>query len=148
MQDDINTVVLSGRLVRDPDLKVITTGTHRADFTLAVNHYNVKKREPQAAFIDCVAYGRIADFVQRWFSRGDEMIIERGTISVLSYEGARGFTSKLIINAIVVKFGQKNKANVQSANGKEMKELFTPPPPTDADEYIPAGTAEGDNLPF
>ncbi len=63
---DINQMVATGRLVRDPIIRRAATGTIVALFTLATNHYYRAKSggfEQEAAFIPCVAFSRAAEML-------------------------------------------------------------------------------------
>jgi single-strand DNA-binding protein len=63
---DLNHIVATGRLVRDPILRRATTGTSVAMFTIAVNHYYRDKAgafQQEAAFINCIAFARAAEML-------------------------------------------------------------------------------------
>src|SRR3569832_1658058 len=65
---DINQIVATGRLVRDPIMRRATTGTLVAVFTLAANHYYRAKSgefEQEAAFIPCIAFSRTAEMLSQ-----------------------------------------------------------------------------------
>lgn len=61
---DLNQIVATGRLVRDPIVRRAATGTMVALFTLATNHYYRAKNgefEQEAAFIPCIAFHKAAE---------------------------------------------------------------------------------------
>lgn len=67
----MNKVVLMGRLTRDPDVRY-TQGDRPlavARYTLAVNRRFKRDNEPDADFINCVAFGRAGEFAERYLKR-------------------------------------------------------------------------------
>ena len=68
----MNKVILMGRLTRDPELKY-TKGAEPmavANFSLAVNRRFKKSGEQEVDFISCVAFGKNAEFVSKYFHKG------------------------------------------------------------------------------
>lgn len=66
----MNKVILSGRLVRDIELKRTKDNTAVADFVLAVKAYT--KDDPNAAtFIDCIAFKNLAEALKKFTKKGD-----------------------------------------------------------------------------
>ena len=59
----MNVAIILGRLTRDPAIKVSQSGMTIARFTLAVNRLNKKGQNPEADFINCVAFGKTADAI-------------------------------------------------------------------------------------
>lgn len=82
---DINRVVLIGRLVRDPELRKTTNGTSVCSFTLAVN----RRQNQDADFINCVAWNKLADNIQLYQKKGNQLGIE-GRINTRSYDNQQG----------------------------------------------------------
>ena len=67
----MNKVVLMGRLTRDPDVRY-TQGDRPlavARYTLAVNRRFKRDNEPDADFINCVAFGRAGEFAERYLQK-------------------------------------------------------------------------------
>lgn len=82
----LNRSILMGRLTRDPELRHTASGTAVASFTLAVNRPKFKDSEKsEADFIDIVAWRNTAEFVSRWFSKGQLVAVE-GRIQVRNYK--------------------------------------------------------------
>jgi len=65
----MNEIVLMGRLTRDPELRTTGSGTPVCSFTLAV-YRDYNNGEKQTDFIDCVAWRKTAEFVNRNFLKG------------------------------------------------------------------------------
>ena len=85
----INKVILQGRLTAFPELKKTTSGTSVCSFTLAVDRSYKQENGPTADFINCVAWKQTAEFVSRYFRKGQEMAIE-GSIQVRTYSDQQG----------------------------------------------------------
>ena len=65
----MNSVQLTGRLTRDPEVNYSNGGTTVARFTLAVNRRFTQENGPTADFIRCVAFGKTAEFIEKYFIR-------------------------------------------------------------------------------
>lgn len=83
----MNKVILMGRLTADPELKQTQNGTSVCRFTVAVNRRFADKQtgERQADFISCTAWRQTAEFVDKYFAKG-QMIAVEGTIRTGSYQ--------------------------------------------------------------
>ena len=66
----INSVNLTGRFTRDPDVRYTDGGTSIARFTLAVDRRFKRDGEQTADFINCVAFGKTAEFIEKYFRQG------------------------------------------------------------------------------
>ncbi len=89
----MNKSILIGRLTRDPEIKYTTnTNTQVASFSLAVNRRFVKEgEERQADFINITAWGKTAEFVQKYFSKGQQVAV-CGRIETRSWQDDQGIT--------------------------------------------------------
>ena len=86
----INNVTLMGRMTADAELRATTNGTNVTQFTVAVERDYVKSgEERQTDFINIVAWGRTAEFVSRYFHKGD-MIAVIGSVQVRNYTDKNG----------------------------------------------------------
>lgn len=89
---DINTIALSGRLTKDPELRETTSGKQVCSFTVACNR--IKRRdqeEAEADFIQCVAWEQSADYLSRYGHKGDRILLS-GKIQTRHYDGSDGRT--------------------------------------------------------
>lgn len=91
----MNNVILMGRLTADPEMRTISEGINCCNFTLAVNR---KYKKDQADFIPCTAWRNTADFVHKYFHKGDMLALD-GSIIVNSYEVNGSKRYKTIVNA-------------------------------------------------
>ena len=141
----MNKAILIGRLTRDPDIRY-TQGEQSmaiARFTLAVNRRYTKGNEQQADFISCVAFGKTAEFIEKYAHQGTKLVTE-GRIQTGSYtnkDGVKVYTTDVVVESC--EFAESKKAAgdevapVQQANTN----------PTDGFMMIPDGV-EDDGLPF
>lgn len=72
----INRVVLVGRLTKSPELRKTQNGTSVCKFTLAVNRRVTGQGQPDADFISCVAWNKIADLMLQYLNKGSLIGIE------------------------------------------------------------------------
>ena len=98
----MNKVILVGRLTRDPEVRY-TQGENPmaiARYTLAVDRRFRRDGEPTADFINCVAFGRTAEFAERYFRQGIRIVIS-GRIQTGSYvnkDGVKVYTTDVIVD--------------------------------------------------
>lgn len=106
----LNKVILMGRLTRDPEMRYTQSNTPVTSFTLAIDRDRKGPNgERQTDFIDCVAWGKQAEFVKSWFAKG-VMAIVVGRIQSRNWEDRNGNKRTSIeINANEVLFGESKK---------------------------------------
>lgn len=86
----LNVAILMGRLVSDPELRHTSSDIAVTRFTIAVDRSYVKSvEERQADFIDVVAFRSTADFICKYFCKG-QMIAIQGTIQTQNYTDKDG----------------------------------------------------------
>ncbi len=86
----LNCAVIMGRLTADPELRTTSNNLSVVSFTVAVDRrFQSPGQEKQADFINCVAWRQTADFVSRYFRKG-QMIAVQGSIQTRSYDDRNG----------------------------------------------------------
>lgn len=131
----MNKAILMGRLTRDPEVRY-TQGnepTAVARYTLAVNRTYKRQGEPDADFINCVAFGRAGEFAEKYLRQGIRIIIS-GRIQTGSYtnrDGAKVYFTNIIVD---------------TQEFAESKSSGEPPAENDGFMNIPDGLDE--ELPF
>jgi single-strand DNA-binding protein len=100
----MNQVVLMGRLTRDPELRHTQQGTAVTSFTLAVDRdYSSREGgERQTDFIDCVAWRNTADFVSKYFLKG-QMAAVVGRLQIRDWtdkEGNKRRSAEVVVNNV------------------------------------------------
>lgn len=86
---NLNKVVLCGRLTATPELKQTTSGISVCNFTLAVNRRFAKENEPKADFINVIAWRQTAEFITKYFDKGNSICIV-GSIQTRSWKDDKG----------------------------------------------------------
>ena len=72
-----NKVILIGRLTRDIELKKTASDISFANFSLAIDKpYNKEKNHPEAVFVNCNVWRNRADFLAKYFGKGDKVAVE------------------------------------------------------------------------
>lgn len=85
----LNVVVLSGRLTADPELKTTANGISVCSFAIAVERRFKTGEERQSDFINIVTWRQSAEFVSKYFKKG-QMIAIRGSIQTRRYQDKDG----------------------------------------------------------
>lgn len=97
----INNVTLLGRLTATPELKATPTGVSVTGFALAVDRrYQAKGGERVTDFINCVAWRSTAEFITKYFAKGDPIAIT-GEIQTRKYtdnDGNNRTAFEVIVN--------------------------------------------------
>ncbi|EQD24820.1 MAG: Single-stranded DNA-binding protein [Leptospirillum sp. Group IV 'UBA BS'] len=70
-----NKVILMGHLVRDPELRATGGGTNVGSFSLAINNRGKDGKE-SVSYIDCVAFGKQADFAKEYLTNAMPILID------------------------------------------------------------------------
>lgn len=98
----MNSVSIAGRLTKDIELRNTQNGSQTASFTLAVNRSFKKEGQPDADFINCVAFGKTAELLGTYCQKGSQVGVE-GRIQTRSYEnqqGQRVYLTEVVANSI------------------------------------------------
>lgn len=145
----MNKVILMGRLTRDPDIRVTTAENTMtiARYTLAVDRRTRKTDtgEPTADFISCVAFGKAAEFAEKYFHQGMRVLIT-GRIQTGSYtnkDGQKVYTTDVIIDE--QEFADSKAAGQVNSTGTEASQADSMP--GDGFMNLPVGV-EDDGIPF
>lgn len=156
----MNKAILMGRLTRNPDIRY-TQGEKPmciARYTLAVDRRFKRDGEQEADFISCVAFGRQAEFAEKYLQKGTKIVIS-GRIQTGSYtnrEGARVYTTDIVVEeqdfaeskASAARIEPESKAATAESESPKQKEetAANQPPLQDGFMTIPEGIE--DELPF
>ncbi len=86
----LNKVILMGRLTRDPELRRTQSGTPVTSFTLAVDRdFKSQGEEKQTDFIDVTCWQKSAEFVEKWFRKG-QLVAVTGRLQARKYTDKDG----------------------------------------------------------
>jgi single-strand DNA-binding protein len=89
----LNKIVVQGRLVRDPEMRKTQAGNSVANFTLAVDRDREVNGERLTDFIDVVAWAGGAEFVSKYFRKG-QMAVVSGRLQSRDWEDKDGNARK------------------------------------------------------
>ena len=94
----MNKVILIGRLCADPETRYSEKGDCVAKYRLAVNRKFKKEGQPEADFLNCIAFGKTGEFASRFLKKGSKIAIE-GRVQTGSYEkdGVKHYTTDIIV---------------------------------------------------
>lgn len=99
----MNHICLLGRLTADPEERVTTNGTAVTSFTVAVDRrYTPQGQERQADFIRCVAWRQTAEFVAKYFRKGQRIALQ-GSLQSRQYtdkEGNRHTAYEVVVDNV------------------------------------------------
>ena len=151
----MNKVILMGRLTRDPEVRY-SAGENAlaiARYTLAVDRRFRRDGEATADFINCVSFGRTAEFAEKYFHQGIRIVIS-GRIQTGSYtnrDGVKVYTTEVVVEE--QEFAESKSASdsyaAQNRNAQPAPAPSMPAPETasvDGFMNIPDGIDE--ELPF
>ncbi len=145
----MNKVILIGRLTRDPDIRYSAgeNSTAVARYTLAVDRRFRRDAEQTADFISCVAFGRSAEFAEKYLHQGIKIAVT-GRIQTGSYTNRDG--NKVYTTDVVVEdqeFAESKNASGGTSSSMPEQRAETPSPLSDEGFMnIPDGIDE--ELPF
>lgn len=133
-------------MTRDPEVRYSDNGHTVARFAIAVDRRFKRENEQNADFINTVAFGKTAEFVEKYFFQGNKIVVE-GRIQTGSYtnqDGQKVYTTDVV--AEQVEFGESKNSNNTNGPANESR-----PSPSSAigDGFmnIPDGV-EDEGLPF
>jgi len=148
----MNKVILMGRLTRDPEVRY-SQGENAlaiARYTLAVDRRAARREgEATADFINCVAFGRSAEFAERYLRQGTKIVVS-GRIQTGSYtnkDGQKVYTTEVVVEES--EFAESKAASGTSNNSYQASPAPSPAPSADISDgfmNIPDGIDE--ELPF
>ena len=141
----MNKVALTGRLTRDPEIRYSTgeNATAVGRFGLAVNRGFKKEGDEQTAdFINCVCFGKTAEFLEKYFHKGMKADIS-GRIQTGSYtnkDNVKVYTTDVVVEEL--EFGESKSASGNT--GTATTNTSSAP----NDEYMNVDDDVDDDLPF
>ena len=115
----MNKVVLMGRLTRDPEVRFTqNNNTCVCSFSLAVNRRFKQEGQPEADFINIVAWNKTAEFVSKYFTKGQQVGVI-GRIQTRNYDDKDG--KKVYVTEVVAEevyfADSKKETNTMTSEG-------------------------------
>lgn len=118
----MNKAILMGRFTRAPEMRYSDGGTSIAKFNLAVDRRYKQENGPTADFINCIAFGKTAEFIEKYFFKGSKCVVE-GRIQTGSYkkeDGTTVYTTDVVVEQVEFaesKTATNNNAQATAPNG-------------------------------
>ncbi len=146
----MNKVILMGRLTRDPEIRY-SQGAEPlaiARYTLAVDRRgrrDASGNDQSADFIQCVSFGRTAEFAEKYLKQGTKMLVT-GRIQTGSYtnkDGNRVYTTEVVVEE--QEFAESKNSN---SGGEYQSEGRPAPANASADGFMSVPDGIEDDLPF
>ena len=140
----MNKVILMGRLTRDPEVRYTQAAEPLAiaRYSLAVNKRFKKEGQPDADFINIVAFGREGEFAEKYFKKG-QMVSVVGRLQTGSYtdkDGVKRLTTDIVVEE--QHFAESKRNQVASKSNTEKEEE------ADSDGFVAVQNFDDDDLPF
>jgi single-strand DNA-binding protein len=149
-------VVLAGRLTKDPELKTTGSGVEVVSFTVAVNRkYKKDDGTQEADFINCQAWRQKAVFLNKYFRKGDGVVLE-GSVQTRKYQDRDG-NNRIATEVVVdeLEFPQGKAGNNANGDYCNSNASYSAPQPATApqqmpnvDQYNAPSPIDDEDLPF
>jgi len=139
----MNKVILMGRLTRDPEIRYGgANNTAVAKFSFAVPRKFKRDGEPDCDFINCTAFGKTAEFIEKWCRQGTKLLIEGRwqTGSYTNREGQKVYTNDCMVE--ICEFAESKNASQQNTQDRPM------PTPNSDDGFMQIPDGIEDEPPF
>lgn len=136
----MNKVLLVGRFTKDPEIKYANSGLTIASFNVAVDRKYKKEGEQSADFISCKAFGKTAEFIEKYFHKGMKIGIE-GRIQTGSYQkddGTKVYTTDVVCDG--VEFIESKSSDGSAPKSKQEEQQ--------ADDFVNVPDGIDEELPF
>ncbi len=149
----MNKVILMGRLTRDPEVRYSQgeSSTAVARYTLAVDRRFVRNNggdQQTADFINCVSFGRTAEFAEKYFHKGIKIAVT-GRIQTGSYtnrDGQKVYTTEVVVEE--QEFAESKNANSDQFGGGYSAPAQRPAPSAAGDGFMNIPDGIDEELPF
>ena len=141
----LNKCIIQGRLTRDAELRYTNSQKPVATFTLAVDRPG---KDAGADFITCVAWNKTAEFVDKYFTKGQQAIVD-GRLQMRKWEdkdGNKRVSAEVVANSVYFCGGKTD--GQQSHTEPETAEPDTAEPDDAAFKLVDLGDDEDWDLPF
>ena len=120
----LNRIVVMGRCGKDPEIRMTQKGTAVASVTLAVDRDYYADQNKETDWIDVVAFGKTAEFVEKYFSKG-QMAIVTGRLQIRNWEDKEGNkrrSAEILGDHVYFGEGKKGRAEADDPQG-ELNEI-------------------------
>lgn len=140
MSLNLNVAYFCGRLVADPELRTTQSGLSVSQFTVAINRPKDKDGNSATDFINVVAWRDRADFVTKYFRKG-QAICCIGPMHSRSYEDKNG-NKRTVLECIA------DKIDFVESKNSTVSAPSSPAPTASTAQNMPSEVVDDDDLPF
>lgn len=143
----MNKLLLMGRLTADPEFSMSQSGTAVCKFKLAVDRQYSNGEEKTADFFQLVAFGKTAEFVNKYFTKGKPALVE-GRIQNNNYKGSDGkmqYYNQLIADNVSFTLNDPTRGTQQAPTTQNYQ---APTAQNPADDFSDFEQISDGNLPF
>jgi single-strand DNA-binding protein len=145
---DFNKAIISGRLTRDPEAKVLPSGSAVTNFSVASNRKWTKDGEIQeeVEYHNIVVYGKQAETCARYLRKGNTALVE-GRLSTRSWEtdGVKHYRTEIVAERVI--FGPKASDDVEPTD-EAVPVTKTTQVPAASPTYYPEDEINPEDIPF
>lgn len=135
----MNKVIMMCRLTKDPDVRYAQTSDLAiAKFLIAVNRRFVREGDPDADFFNCTAFGKQAEFVEKYLHKGSKILLE-GRIENNNYtnkDGQKVYGIVIMVETLEFAESKNASSNDESSKAGNAKDGFMSIP-DEEDEGLP-----------
>jgi single-strand DNA-binding protein len=154
MAKSLNQVTLLGRLTRDPELRQTPNGASVASFSMALNRSykdSAGEWQEQTDFIDCVAWGPLAERLEKMVKRGQRLLVN-GRLSQRSWEqdGQKRSKVEVVVNdmTLIESAGDQGDSSFGGGAGSSDEGVQTSPSNDVVVEDVSDEEIDLDSIPF
>lgn len=147
----MNKVILMGRLTRAPEVRYSSGDNQKAvaRYTLAVDRrYKRQEDEQTADFINCVTFGKGAEFAEKYLHQGTKIVVE-GRIQTGSYtnkDGQKVYTTDVIVESH--EFAESKSSSQQDGSSVPSAPSRPDPSSESTDGFMDLSEYDQQELPF
>lgn len=144
----LNKVIIMGRLTRDPDFKQTQSGISMCKFSVAVERQFKDKvtGERQTDFLDCTAFRGTAEFISRYFTKGNMILVE-GNIHNNNYtdnSGVKHYSNNIMVENVSFCGGKNENSTAQPDSAQPAPAQ----PDTSIEQFAAAVEVTSQDVPF
>ena len=133
----MNKFIAMGRLTKAPETRYTSDKKEVASFSLAVDRRYKRDGQPEADFFNCAAFGKLAEFVEKYLNKGTKIVLE-GEVQNNNYtdrNGVKHYSVQVIASSI--EFAESKRSNNQPQE-----------PQADDNGFMDTSGFQDDHIPF
>ena len=140
----LNKIIIMGRLTRDPELRRTGSGTAVTSFSLACDRdFKSRSGDKETDFIEVVAWKNTAEFVSKYFSKGNMAVVD-GRLQIRDWtdkDGGKRRSAEVVADNVYFADSKRSESN------DNQKENFNALSGRVSDDFVPISEEDGE-IPF